>query len=74
MIYNIVKANSIEDLIVRVNDDLSKGWEPHGNLQIIEGNGFMLYLQPVIKRIERINGEIVTDTPTQIFINNAKEK
>lgn len=34
--FNIVKADSIEDLIIAVNEEIALGWSPHGTV-FIEG-------------------------------------
>ena len=50
MEYKIVHGYSADELEWVVTKELSKGWEPQGNL-VVDGE---LYLQPIVRREEEI--------------------
>lgn len=77
MIYDIVTAQSVEDIIKKVNERLHKGWELYGDTKMIDTNNYMVYLQPIIKREFVKENKTIEQEPStviQMLINDYKNK
>ena len=48
--YKILRSDSVWNLQFEVNEAISEGWEPQGNLIVEEGQ----YLQAMIKKEENV--------------------
>lgn len=52
--YNICKATDVGTLTSDVQKHLNEGWQPHGDLHIVHGEGqSLIYVQAVVRVILR---------------------
>lgn len=50
--YVVVMSYELKSLERQVNKNISKGWQPHGNMSIDTRGNSTYYYQPMIKRKE----------------------